>query len=267
MEKSGKILAAKIFGMVMVFVLALTTPVWGQGIPVIDGANLTQNTVNAFENVAQTLKQIEEYEQQVMQYMTQLEQLEDQIKNTAAPAMYLWDKAESTMKKAQDLQSRIEGLYASVGDMDKYLDKLGTVDYWKGNEFYDLKRGGTLEGRKEISDHHAKLNEAQLEANKDLLITLKDQKESLSDEASRLSSLQAGAESAGGRMEAIQSTNQLMSQQNAMLLNMKTIMLAQSQALAQKMVAEQQAQAEAQARNDALVQGTFVPGKEPNYKW
>ena len=265
MEKAGKILAAKISALVLVWSLATSPPLFGSGIPVIDGSNLTQNTVNAIESVAQTLKQVQEYEQQVMQYMTQLQQLEDQIKNTVAPAMYLWDQAEATMRKAQELQSRIEGLYNSVGDIDGYLNKLGNVDYWKGNEFYDLKRGGSSEALEKINRQKALINEAQLEANKDLLLTLKEQKDSLSDEAARLSSLQAGAEAAGGRMEAIQSTNQLLSQQNAMMLNMKSVMLAQSQALAQSLVDEQQEKAQAQALREALVGGTYLPSRPPKY--
>jgi P-type conjugative transfer protein TrbJ len=47
-------------------------------VPVIDGANLTQTMVSAAENVAQTLKQIE-------QYRTQLQQYENMLQNTPRP--------------------------------------------------------------------------------------------------------------------------------------------------------------------------------------
>ena len=60
------------------------------GIPVIDSANLTQTVMTAVENVAQTLKQIE-------QYRTQLQQYENMIQNTVAPAAYIWDQAQSTI--------------------------------------------------------------------------------------------------------------------------------------------------------------------------
>jgi conjugal transfer/entry exclusion protein len=46
----------------------------GSGIPVIDSSNLTQTQISALENVAQTLKQLEEY-------ATQLKQFEEQIRN------------------------------------------------------------------------------------------------------------------------------------------------------------------------------------------
>lgn len=40
------------------------------GIPVIDGTNLTQTTVTAFQQVAQVQKQIEQYRTQLQQYET-----------------------------------------------------------------------------------------------------------------------------------------------------------------------------------------------------
>ena len=61
----GRILAAKIF-----FVIAapgFMAPAQAI-IPVIDGANLTQTVVTAVENVAHTLKQIEQYKTQLQQY-------------------------------------------------------------------------------------------------------------------------------------------------------------------------------------------------------
>lgn len=235
------------------------------GIPVFDGANLTQNTMSAIESVAQTLQQTHEYEQQVMQYVTQLQQLEDQIKNTAAPALYLWDQVESTMKKVQDLQSKIEGLYSSMGDVDGYLSQLGTVDYWKGAAFYDLQKGHSTENLKELLNQEALVNEAQLKANEDLIKTVEEQKSALSGEASHLSSLQSAAQAAGGRMEAIQSTNQFMAQQNSLLLNMKSVMLAQSQALGQALVKQQQDDAMRQAATEAFFDVTFTEAPEPDY--
>ena len=52
------------------------------GIPVTDGGNIAQSAVSAIQNVAQTLKQIEEYRIQLKQYETQL-------RNSLAPAAYV----------------------------------------------------------------------------------------------------------------------------------------------------------------------------------
>ncbi len=82
-----KNLAAKI-----TLVVAMTTctlqPVHA-GIPVVDGTNLSQNIMTAMEAVAQTLKQIQEYQ-------TQLQQYENQLQNTMAPAAHIWDQAQRT---------------------------------------------------------------------------------------------------------------------------------------------------------------------------
>jgi hypothetical protein len=48
--------------------------------------------MTAIESVAQTLKQIE-------QYQTQLQQYENMLQNTMAPAAYIWDQAQSTINR------------------------------------------------------------------------------------------------------------------------------------------------------------------------
>ena len=70
----------------------LASPLLAQGVPVIDGTNLSQNIMTAIESVAQTLKQIE-------QYSTQLQQYQNQLQNTMAPAAYIWDQAQTTINR------------------------------------------------------------------------------------------------------------------------------------------------------------------------
>ncbi|MBP8286666.1 MAG: conjugal transfer protein TrbJ, partial [Rhodoferax sp.] len=60
-----KVLAAKVaIVMAITAVPGVMTPAYA-GIPVIDGANLTQTVMSAIENVAQTLKQIQQYQTQL----------------------------------------------------------------------------------------------------------------------------------------------------------------------------------------------------------
>ena len=79
-----KMLTKKVLAAKVVLVFALTAPgvmtPAQAGIPVIDGANLTQTVMSAVENVAQTLRQIE-------QYRAQLQQYENMIQNIILPAM------------------------------------------------------------------------------------------------------------------------------------------------------------------------------------
>lgn len=67
----------------------------GAGIPVIDTTNLTQNQIAALENVAQTLKQLEEY-------ATQLKQFEEQIRNGMG---------------MKDLMGQFDSLFSGFKDM------------------------------------------------------------------------------------------------------------------------------------------------------
>ncbi|PTB91110.1 conjugal transfer protein TrbJ, partial [Marinobacter sp. Z-F4-2] len=60
-----KNLAAKIT--LVVAMTACTFQPTYAGIPVVDGTNLSQNIMSAMEAVAQTLKQIQEYQTQLQQ--------------------------------------------------------------------------------------------------------------------------------------------------------------------------------------------------------
>lgn len=71
--------------------------------------------MTAIESVAQTLKQIE-------QYQTQLQQYENMLQNTMAPAAYIWDQAQST----------INGLMNAVNTLDYYRNQLGSLDSYLG---------------------------------------------------------------------------------------------------------------------------------------
>lgn len=78
-----KILAAKISVLAISLALNISNPVYA-GIPVADGLNLSQNMMAAMEAVAQTLKQIQEYQNQLQQY-------ENMLQNTMAPAAHIWE--------------------------------------------------------------------------------------------------------------------------------------------------------------------------------
>src|SRR5471032_2641224 len=81
-----KILAAKLAAILAAAsITGAVAPAYA-GIPVIDGSNLSQNIITAVENVAHTLKQIQ-------QYQTQLQQYQNMLQNTTAPAQQIWDMA------------------------------------------------------------------------------------------------------------------------------------------------------------------------------
>ena len=96
------------------------------GIPVIDGGNLTQNILSAQESVAQTLKQI-------LQYQTQLQQYENMIQNTAAPTAYIWDQAQSTINGLMNAVNTLDYYKNQLGSLDSYLGKFQDVSYYKSS--------------------------------------------------------------------------------------------------------------------------------------
>jgi type IV secretion system protein TrbJ len=104
--------------LVIVAGLVVSTPtyaVFGVGDVVYDPTNITQTTISATENAAQTLKQIDEYKKQLLQY-------ENQLQNTLAPAAYVWDQAKGTMNK----------LRGSIDTLNYYKNKVGSLDSFLG---------------------------------------------------------------------------------------------------------------------------------------
>ncbi len=87
--------------------LGLSAPAYA-GIPVTDGGNIAQSSVSAIQNVAQTLKQIEEYRIQLKQYETQL-------RNSLAPAAYVWDQANKTMANMKGRCRPLASLQTATG--------------------------------------------------------------------------------------------------------------------------------------------------------
>ena len=78
MTNSKNIVSQLIVILIILGNFGYSSVIKADGLAVIDMANIKQTTTTAIENVAQTLKQIE-------QYQTQLQQYENMIRNTLAP--------------------------------------------------------------------------------------------------------------------------------------------------------------------------------------
>ena len=70
---------------------------------------LHQQITTATQNVAQTLKQIDEYAKQVQQYETQLMQYAQQIKDATLPVSQVWNQAQGTMRNMMGLVHQAQG--------------------------------------------------------------------------------------------------------------------------------------------------------------
>lgn len=201
-------------------ILVITNPVDAGGIPVFDAANMQQSTVTAVESVAQTLKQIQEYQLQLQQY-------EDQIRNTIAPAAYLWARAEYTMNRLVQLSNTLK-YYQNQGGIDAYLARYRNASYYSNSPCFKLTTVKcTAEEWRRFREGQANSTQAQKSANDAALKGLEQHQLQAPLDAAHLQQLQANAQTAQGRLEAIQYANQLAAYQSNQLLQLKTMMIAQ----------------------------------------
>ena len=209
------------------------------GIPVIDGGNLTQNIMTATESVSQTLKQIE-------QYQTQLEQYENQLQNTLAPASYIWDQAQDTINKLSQSTDTLAYYKQQLGSLDDYLGQFQDLDYYKNSPCF-TSAGCSDADRAALEKTQELASESQKKANDAVFRGLDEQQRNLKRDASTLQDLQRNAQGAKGQMEAISYANQLASQQANQLLQIRSLLMTQQNAIA----TQQQAQADKESMQQA----------------
>ncbi len=115
--------------------------------------------MTAIESVAQTLKQIE-------QYQTQLQQYENMLQNTMAPAAYIWDQAQSTINGLMNAVNTLDYYKNQLGSLDNYLGKFQDVAYYRGSPCFsaagcsDAERAAMEQNRSLASESQKKANDA-----------------------------------------------------------------------------------------------------------
>lgn len=200
------------------------------GIPVIDGTNLSQNIMTAIESVAQTLKQIE-------QYRTQLQQYENMLQNTAAPAAYIWDQAQSTINGLMNATNTLNYYKQQLGSVDTYLNKFQDVNYYKSSPCF-TSAGCSSSEWAAMKSVQQLASQSQKKANDALFKGLELQQQNIQGDAATLQRLQSAAQGATGQMQAIGYANQLASNQANQLLQIRSLLIAQQNAVASKMQAD-----------------------------
>jgi len=255
MKKKKRFLAAKI-ALVVAMTATTLQPVQA-GIPVIDGANLTQSIMSALEAVAQTAKQIQ-------QYQTQLQQYENMLQNTMAPASYIWDQAQSTINDLNQATNTIAYYQNQLGSLDAYLGKFQDVAYYRGSPCFSP--AGCSDAEWAAMDENRRLaSESQKKANDAMFKGLDQQQDNLEADARQLNRLQSGAQSADGQLAAIGYANQLASNQANQLLQIRSLLIAQQNAVATRMQAEADKEAQQQAASEQVRKGSFVAS--PDRSW
>jgi len=229
------------------------------GIPVIDGANVALSKVTSIESVAQTLKQIEEYKTQIDQYTNQLEQYENMLQNTAAPASYIWDQAQSTINKLTAATDTLAYYKQQAGSLDSYLGKFQDLNYYRNSPCFSAS-GCSDADRAALQKSQELASQSQKKANDAIFQGLEQQQSNIKQDASKLEDLQRSAQGAQGQMQAIGYANQLASQQTNQLLQIRSLLMAQQNALAAKM----QGEADKEAMNQAASEQFWDMGGATN---
>lgn len=220
------------------------------GIPVIDGTNLTQNIMSTLEAVSQTAKQIQQYQMQLQQYKNQLQ-------NTMAPASYVWDQAQSTINDLNQATNTLAYYQNQLGSLDAYLGKFQDVAYYRSSPCFSST--GCSDAEWAAMDENRRLaSESQKKANDAIFKGLEQQQDNLEADARQLTRLQSGAQSADGQLAAIGYANQLASNQANQLLQIRSLLIAQQNAVATRMQAEADKEAQQQAASEQVRAGSFV---------
>lgn len=249
--KRVRLLAAKSALAVALATGVFTIPAQA-GIPVIDGGNLMQNVLSAMEAVAQTAKQIEQYQLQLQEY-------ENMLQNTMAPAAYIWDQAQATISKLIEAQNTLAYYQNQLGSLDGYLEKFQDVAYYRSSPCFNGS-GGCTEAEWAAMDEGRRLaSESQKKANDALFKTLNNQQKALRDDARNLERLQGAAQGAEGQLQAIGYANQLAAGQANQLLQIRSLLMAQQTAVGAKMQADADRKAIEQAAHEQLYKGLQEP--------
>ncbi|MCG9940545.1 P-type conjugative transfer protein TrbJ [Providencia rettgeri] len=255
-----KILAAKIM-----LVASITTVTYIQspiamsaGIPVLDGTNLSQNIMSAMEAVAQTAKQIE-------QYQTQLQQYENQLQNTLAPAAYIWDQAQTTIDNLLQATDTLQHYQNQLGSLDTYLSKFQDVSYYRRSPCFNGTGGCTPSEKKAMEENRILAFESQKSANDALFRGLDQQQKNIQADARQLQRLQQAAQGANGQLAAIGYANQLASNQANQLLQIRSLLITQQNAAAARLSSELDDEARGAAREKQLRTWNYQPSPTDNY--
>jgi type IV secretion system protein TrbJ len=228
-------------------------PSAGGGLPVIDGANLSQNMVTALENVAHTLKQIQ-------QYKTQLEQYQNMLRNTLAPPMYIWDMATRTMNDLRTAIDTLQYYKSRLGSINAYLGKFKDTAGYRSSPCF-TSRGCSDRDWAALGQSQDLASEAQKKANDALLMALDKQQEAMELDARQLQRLQTGAQGASGQMQAMGFANQLASQQANQLLQIRALLIAQQNIIATRYQALADREAMARASDAVVLKNNYHPSR------
>ncbi len=248
---------------VCVVVLCMTVQAHAQ-LAVFDATNFSQNVVTAKQSLLMTFKQIQQYCLQIQQYEQQISQSANMVKNTVAPIAYVWDQALVTMNDVLKTIDVVDLYKQQAGSLQAYLNKFQDVNYYRSSPCFG-PNGCTQQQLAALQNAAILGSQSQKQANDALVQEIDKQQVQLRLDAANLVRLQSAAQSAGGRMEALQAANQLASNQAAQLLQIRTLLVAQANVAAAKQLTDADKQAQAGAGDQQSISN--FPDTTDESKW
>jgi len=240
-------LAARTLFIIIVSTYIAVSPVQA-GIPVIDGTNVVQTTISAVNSVQAVA-------QQIQQYQTQLQQYENMLQNTVAPAAYIWDQANSTIKKLLQAQNTLNYYKNQAGSLDSYLKRYQDINYYRSSPCFKSNVECTASEIDALREAEQNSSEARKKANDAVLQAIDVQQDTLQKDANNLADLQIQSADARGQMEAIQAANQLASAQANQLLQIRSLLVAQQNAVTTLAQAQADKEAQQTAADEKVLTG------------
>ena len=203
--------------------------------------------LNHIELVTQYARQLQQYAAQLRQLETQIQQYENMVTNTMAPYTYVWDQVRQTMARVMGVYQQIQQFEnMNGGSLEGYLSKFADATTYANNPCFGP--GGCTQAQLDALAKSRNLgSSSQLLANNALFQSIKQAQTQIQQDAATVKLDQQQAQSATGRMQAIQAGNQLAGEQAMQLLQIRALLVAQAQAQGAKL----QNDANTEAQKDA----------------
>lgn len=239
--------------------IALPFPARAQGIPVIDANNTVQTTISAIENVEQSIRQISQYQLQLQQY-------ENQLMQSRRPTNYQWNQATQTMTGLINTINTNNYIKRQFGGTDQYLNRTQTSAQHQLNPCLSYQQSGSQTQCSTYDRQRLKQNEIaaldyQKVANDAQYKGIDRQNQQLQFDADHLEKLQQSAQTAGGRMEALQYANQLASHQAGQLLELRSLLLQQQTADSARQRAQSDKELQQAIASESFRRKTMIRGQ------
>jgi P-type conjugative transfer protein TrbJ len=184
----------------------------GTGIPVVDFAAIA-------ESIKQGLQQIQIYTNAVSQLQTQINTYKNQLLQATglAQTAQIWSQAQGTMNQVMGTVNMFRG----AGGLQSYMDQFRDVNYWLATSpnQYTSRPAGYW-------------SSAQKTANAQMVREISQQEQQIQSDSQLLQRLQVQAGSVGTERQALDVANEMAGLQEKQLLEIRTLLISEQQALA-----------------------------------